>query len=98
MGITHHVYFEGAVQSLGETFEGLTKWDFTVGIMEPGRYDFGIAERYESIRILLGNATIDGREVSAGPGPIGEDRIVVTQGKRIIVEAHGVVAYICKYS
>lgn len=51
MAITHNVYFEGKVQSLG--FTDAVGNDWTVGVLEPGEYEFD-ASRYEMVEVLQG--------------------------------------------
>ncbi len=59
--IKRNVYFEGAVQSLGAASgEGV---QLTIGIVEPGEYDFGTTSRTEEIRVVLGLLYINGHSV-----------------------------------
>lgn len=87
--IKHNVYFNGAVQSLGA--ENVKGTDFTVGVVEPGEYDFGTATRTEEIRVILGCLKINGVLV------FGSTRRIIPTGRRIRIKADDTAAYVCCY-
>lgn len=86
--IKHNVYEKGRVQSLG--FKDCEQ-DCTVGVLEPGLYDFGQAKRQEAIRVLTGYITINGKSVIAG------EMIVVVPGEKIVILATATASYLCRY-
>ena len=93
MEIKHNNYFEGKVQSLG--FTTTQGQDATIGVVAPGKYDFGIAKRQETITAIKGSFKINGCEVNA---IITIMRIhVIHPGEQIIFETSKIAAYICVY-
>ena len=84
----HNIYFDGNVQSLGFSIFGE---DVTVGVIEPGEYDFGLASREEQITVLAGALFVHG--VSAALGT----EIHIAKGEQIVLKAVTSVAYICRY-
>lgn len=84
----HNVYFDGAVQSLG--FRNGTQ-DCTVGVIEPGLYDFGKADRQETITVLTGYITVNGDSVIAG------EKVVIIPGQTIVIGATDPAAYLYRY-
>lgn len=94
--ITHHTYFDGMVQSLGFR---LGDGNYTVGVVMPGEYDFGKAERRETIHVILGMITINGHLYSPA---ITRARIqgsfcVIESGENIHIIAAASAAYVCVY-
>jgi len=89
MEIAHNKYFEGLVQSLGFTRSNGRK--ATVGVVLPGKHDFGIAKAPEEIVVIYNKITINGKEISA----ISSHNIKV--GDPIVFEADEPAAYICYY-
>lgn len=88
--IQHNEYFTGSVQSLRATSrKGL---EFTVGIIEPGDYDFGTASRTEEIQVILGVLEINGTPVF-GPTNV----FVIPKGGAINIRADDTAAYVCRY-
>ncbi|MDD5341124.1 MAG: pyrimidine/purine nucleoside phosphorylase [Patescibacteria group bacterium] len=87
-GIKHNVYFKGRVQSLGFTSES---GDHTVGVVSPGRYEFGIAKRQERIVVVYGCIKINGQECKA------ISTFIIPAGKEIVFEATRFAAYTCSY-
>jgi len=86
--IKHNVYFDGAVQSLG--FQDGNQ-DYTIGVVEPGVWDFGEATRPETITILTGYLRISGATITTGK------TITINPGVSIVIEAKGAASYLCRY-
>jgi uncharacterized protein YaiE (UPF0345 family) len=84
----HNVYFEGKVQSLGFQIDGLGA---TVGVVDPGEYDFGPARRREKIQVVIGFPTINGKV--RGPG----DQVEIEVGGEIKISVTSPVGYLCLY-
>lgn len=97
MSITHHTYFDGAVQSLEFDFG---KISYTVGVVMPGEYDFGQAERRETIRVITGILVIND-QAYAPHQLIGLDvkdgSCVIQVGERIHIMAEIPVSYFCSF-
>jgi uncharacterized protein YaiE (UPF0345 family) len=89
MEIKHNTYSGGQVQSLG--FETASGKKATVGVVLPGRHDFGIAKAPEEIVVIYNKITINGTEKSA----ISSYNIKV--GDPIVFEVDEPAAYICYY-
>ena len=89
MEIKHNTYSEGQVQSLG--FITASGRKATVGVVLPGKHDFGIAKAPEEIVIIQNKLTINGKVYPA----ITTCNIKV--GDPIVFEAEEPVAYICYY-
>ncbi|MEI6280461.1 MAG: pyrimidine/purine nucleoside phosphorylase [bacterium] len=89
MAITHNSYYEGRVQSLGFT-DGNGK-DATVGVLEPGIYKFGRAERREIIIVLHGTIFAKGQILAI------HDTICFEVGEEVEVEVRETAAYGCVY-
>lgn len=93
MGIDHNSHFDGAVQSLGAKSQ-LVRTGFNVGVVNPGKWSFGVAERGEQIRVLAGGLKINGKLIhSHGPCAV----IDIKKGEQILVEADDFVPYWCLY-
>lgn len=95
---TYNSYFEGAVQSLGFSLNGV---DFTVGVLEPGEYEFE-ASRFELILVLRGALT-DMRtgNVFDGMDNEGVHARYLPQfgpGEKVRLRCTEQVAYLCEYS
>ncbi|MFA5187936.1 MAG: pyrimidine/purine nucleoside phosphorylase [Patescibacteria group bacterium] len=91
MEIKHNTYFDGQVQSLGfTTFLGKKA---TIGVVLPGKYDFGIAKAPESITVIHNKITINGTEYRA----ISSQDCDIKVGDPIIFEATEPATYICYY-
>ncbi len=86
--ITAKTYFGGSVQSLG--FQDGTQ-RCTVGVVDPGTYDFGKAEHRETIAILTGYLTINGTNYFPG------ERCEISAGDSIQIEAKSTASYLCRY-
>ena len=89
MEITHNSYFGGEVQSLGFTRSNGKK--ATIGVISPGRHDFGIAKAPEEITIIFNKIIINGKECQAIMS------CHINPGDPIVFEAAGPAAYICYY-
>ncbi|MCX6745490.1 MAG: pyrimidine/purine nucleoside phosphorylase [Candidatus Parcubacteria bacterium] len=87
--IKHNSYHEGKVQSLG--FITCDNKHATVGIVLPGKYDFGIAKAPECIVITYNKIKINGKEYRA----ISSCDIKVNDP--IVFEVEETAAYICYY-
>ena len=90
MSIRHNTYFNGKVQSLGFNHAGA---DFTVGVVMPGEYNFGKAERRETICVVMGALSINGQWYM----PDGATDCVIQPGEQIYIMTKGVTMYICQY-
>ena len=89
MKISHNKYHNGNVQSLGfTTFAGRKA---TVGVVLPGKHDFGIAKAPEHITVVHNKITINGREFPA----ITTCDIKV--GDPIVFETKQTAVYLCYY-
>lgn len=87
--IKHNVYFEGNVQSLGFTEDG---YDRTVGVVVPGDYDFGVASRKETMKVITGALVING--IAYFP----DDAVcVIHAGEKISISATTNSSYLCSY-
>lgn len=88
--VKHNTYFNGQVQSLGFTrVDGLR---LTVGVVEPGKHDFGVAECKEVIEIVTsGVLRINGTDYGY------REYCEIPVGTKIIIEAVGAVGYSCAY-
>jgi len=87
--MTHHnTYFEGAVQSLGFSDDNGRA---TVGVVEPGDYDFGTAKTEERITVTTGKLTINGREYRMG------ETCTIPTGEVILIAAEVFSSYVCRY-
>ena len=88
--IKHNKYFEGNVQSLGFSDHGD---DMTVGVIVPGDYDFGVASRKESMKVITGVLTINGKSY------FPEDEVcIIPAGEKILISASSVSSYLCSYN
>lgn len=88
--ITHNTYFDGKVQSLGFTRENGLR--YTVGVIEPGTHDFGLARCKEVIEIVTsGVLKINGVDYGY------REYCEIPAGTKIIIEAVGTVGYSCAY-
>lgn len=109
MPIKHNVYEDGRTQSLSvdisrtrltaldrfplDVSSKSAKLGATVGVMEDGDHDFGIAKQRETIIVLSGEITTEGGgEVSPQDFPI-----VYEEGERIKFRCFRQVAYMCIY-
>lgn len=90
--MTHNIYFDGQVQSLGFNSEDGRA---TVGVITPGRYTFS-TESEESVVVVAGHLRVK---------LPGEEWKVVSKGESyhvprdcsFDVEADGDAAYVCYY-
>lgn len=97
MAIQHNVYEGGKVQSLGFTNE--QGRDFTIGVLEPGEYDFGVAERREKIHVSYGLIEAKGKRVALSDISASNPDcyIIFRPGEEIKLKCYGMTAYICIY-
>ncbi len=84
----HNSYFDDKVQSLGFTYDGV---DCTVGVIEPGEYDFGIAGRPEAITPLVGELVINGKNYTTTMTRF------IHEGDTIKIKTDVPAAYLCRY-
>ena len=90
--IKHNVYLGGAVQSLG--FQTAAGAEATIGVLsEANQYDFGTAERRESIKVVNGTILSMNGDVYAPDHP----PLVFEKGAAIVFYTTGPVAYLCTY-
>jgi len=78
MAIIPHEYFGGKVQSLEFTCGGKKK---TVGVVEPGKFDFKIAPVGEIIRVIEGTLVINGKEYKWN-----SQACFIHKGEQVIIE------------
>jgi len=92
MAIKHNVYEQGKVQSLGFTTE--ESYEATVGVLEAGTYNFGVAKRREEIKVLTGSlSTLDGKtDWDSMTNPL-----VFEEGQTIEFNAAEGTSYLCIY-
>ncbi len=84
-------YHDGNVQSLmGLDAEGNPVK--SLGVVMPGDYDFGTAERRETIHVIEGCLTINGRKYR-----LGEAECVIEAGQQIQIKAEKFSTYTCTY-
>jgi len=89
--IKHNFYQQGAVQSLG--FVDRRGREMTVGVLLPGNYDFGEAQRAEEIFVTSGE--LIAREMSFISG--GRFSLKFKKGEKIEFQCADTVSYICFY-
>lgn len=89
--ITHNTYFDGKVQSLGFVMFD-NKRRATIGVLQSGEYDFGVAEQTECIEVTSGKLVVGSKEYNRRSEPC-----VFTRGDSIIMRAIGITSYICTY-
>jgi uncharacterized protein YaiE (UPF0345 family) len=95
----HNSYFEGKVQSIGFRYAGK---DFTVGVIEPGNYEFD-ANRFELIRVILGSLT-DERDAKIYKGIVSSLGLSsglmpeFAPGEKVKLSCTETVVYLCEYS
>lgn len=91
MRIKHNVYEGGRLQSLSYiTDDGEEK---SSGAAEPGQYNFGVAGRKETIRIVDGEL-----QTSYGQFVPGGEDLVFEKGQEIIFTVNKFTFYYCLYS
>jgi len=91
--IKHNTYFDGQVQSLGFKQD---EDDATIGVVEPGDYNFGVAERPETIKVISGQLIINGSLRVASVA--AKDSIYeIKSGEAIEISATLTAAYLCIY-
>jgi len=78
MAIIRHEYFKGKVQSLEFRCGGKKR---TVGVVEPGTYDFKIAETDEIIQVIEGTLVINGVEYKWN-----SQACFIHKGEQVIIE------------
>lgn len=64
-----------------------------IGVVLPGRHEFGPARHNQRIQILEGSAKINGRTFTVADG----DRCLITRGEKIVVEVQVPTPYFCKF-
>lgn len=87
--IKHNVYFKGKVQSLGFSCQFGKR---TVGVVSPGRHEFGITKQGEAITVVSGHFLINGKRYDDG------DTCDIPPGENIVFEAEDYSAYLCAYN
>lgn len=95
MAIQHNVYEGGKIQSLG--FSSEHGRAATIGVLEPGKYNFGGAKRRERIHVTFGHIMAKGRNVVHSDTSSEEGALVFEEGDEIVLECQCVTAYICLY-
>jgi uncharacterized protein YaiE (UPF0345 family) len=90
--VKHSVYFDGKVQSLELA---TAKGRATVGVIEPGQYQFSTSSE-ERITVIEG--LMKTRLPGAGWQELGQgEELVVPKGVSFDIDAPAFVAYICYY-
>ena len=92
--ITHTVYEKGKVQSLGFTMPDGRK--ATVGVLEAGSYNFGVAKRREEIEVITGELSLPGSN-NMKWHPMTNDVLVFEEGQPIEFLAIDGTSYLCIY-
>lgn len=87
-GVTHTDFLDdGGVQALCFKSKGGKK---TVGVVAPGRHDFGIVDvNPETIVVTSGTLIINGTRLEAG------NHYLIKKGDAIVFEADDYVSYLC---
>jgi len=88
--IKHNSYYDGKVQSLGFSRENN---DATVGVLEPGEYDFGRASRRETIKVVHGTL----HHIPTNRDFSESQVLTVEPGEEIKLSCAEHVAYVCYY-
>lgn len=86
--------FSPKAQSLRHVPEGKKTPIISVGIMEPGKHDFGTVSRGEEIRVTSGVIRINGCPYI----PERKNYCLIKPGTRVIFETDVVSSYICFFS
>ncbi|AZI27483.1 MULTISPECIES: pyrimidine/purine nucleoside phosphorylase [Pedobacter] len=91
--IKENTYFEGNVKSLGyETKEGKS----TVGIINPGEYKFGTAQK-EIMHVIEGELLVLLPETENWVTVAAGDHFTVPSNASFSVKAETQTAYLCQY-
>jgi len=69
----------------------------SVGVLESGKYNFGVAKRRETIHVAFGHLMAKGRNVVHSDTSSEEGALVFEPGEEIVLECQCVTAYICLY-
>lgn len=88
MSIVHNTYADGKVQSLG--FQDGSQRT-SLGVVLPGRYDFGTIQIAERIVVTRGHLIINGMWYKVG------ETCRVEVGCRVVIETTQASCYICFY-
>ncbi len=92
MTIAHNTHANGALQSLG--FQNSDGFEMTAGVVLPGEYDFGVAERREEIYVTHGSISVNGKTVRGG----NRKALVFAIGEPIVFSVAEATTYIAYYS
>lgn len=88
-GVVHKVFFKGGVQSLA--FDD-SRGNNSVGVVLPGKWDFGILDAPETIKVLSGQIEINGFMY---PTPQGHNSCPLKKGDKIIFRTDRISSYLC---
>lgn len=91
MAIKHNTYYDGRVQSL--SFQDSSGTEISVGVMEPGEHNFGVAQRRETIFLTHGILIWKGE----GFSPNNNEPITIEAGEDVVFSCSSQVAYFCLY-
>ncbi len=87
-------YFEGTVKSLGyESTDGKS----TVGVMEPGEYEFGTSQ-HEKMTVIQGQLDIQFAGTADWKSFKNGESFEVNANSSFKVKSIGQTAYLCQYS
>jgi uncharacterized protein YaiE (UPF0345 family) len=91
-GIVHKVFHDGGVQSLRiENIDGHGH-NGSIGVIQPGEWNFGKISSSEILRITSGRVKINRKEYWAEPG---HDTCTVKAGSRLTYKAEQIASYVC---
>ena len=91
--ISSNEYFDGNVKSLGYTS---SKGKSTLGVMEPGEYEFGTTQ-HETMNVIEGEMTVklpnssDWKTFKAG------EAYEIDANEKFLVKVTGQTSYLCQY-
>ena len=91
--ITTNEYFEGNVKSLGYSS---TLGKSTVGVMEPGTYEFGTTT-HETMHVIEGEMTVKLPESSEWITFKSGESYEINANKKFLVKVSMQTAYLCQY-
>jgi len=91
-GIAHRIFHEGMVQSLRIANIDGQGHDGTIGIIQPGTWDFGNVPKGEIIKITSGRVKINGMEYYPEPE---YDTCEIESGELLVYKAEAIATYLC---
>lgn len=91
--ISTNEYFEGNVKSLGYVS---TTGKSTIGVMEPGNYEFGTTT-HETMQVIEGEMTVKLPEASEWQTFKAGESYEIDANKKFNVKVSTQTAYLCQY-